>query len=432
MRIYFTSLGCKLNQAEIEALARQALAAGCAVAADPAAADWAVVNTCTVTHVAARKSRQAVRALRRRNPALRIAIIGCYAEMAPAEAAALAGVELVLPNAHKEEALAQLLALADEPQPGAPPPGERLAGQRLPGARLPAARTRALIKIQDGCDNRCTYCLVTVARGPSRSRPAVEVLAEARQRLAEGYREIVLTGVNIGAYGRDLPEGRDLAALAGELLALPGEWRLRLSSVEPWDLTPALLALWPHPRLCRHLHLPLQSGSDAVLQRMGRGYTAETYREVVRALRARVSPLGLSTDLIVGFPGERDEDFERTLALAQECAFSRLHVFRFSPRAGTVAATLSDAVPPHLAQARSERLIILGQELATAFHGQFAGAEVEPLLEGATRRHGAQVWDGLTDHYVRVEVESEEALANRFLRVRALAADAQGLRGVII
>lgn len=422
MRIYFTSLGCKLNQAEIEALARQALAAGCAVAADPAAADWAVVNTCTVTHVAARKSRQAVRALRRRNPSLRIAIIGCYAEMAPAEVAALAGVELVLPNACKEEALAQLLALTPEAPPGAP----------LAGARLPSARTRALIKIQDGCDNRCTYCLVTVARGPSRSRPAEEVLAEARQRLAEGYREIVLTGVNIGAYGRDLPEGRDLAALAGELLALPGEWRLRLSSVEPWDLTPALLALWPHPRLCRHLHLPLQSGSDAVLRRMGRGYTAEAYREAVRALRARVSPLGLSTDLIVGFPGERDEDFERTLALAQECAFSRLHVFRFSPRAGTVAVALPDAVPPRLAQARSERLIILGQELATAFHGQFVGAEVEPLLEGATRRHGTQVWAGLTDHYVRVEVESEEVLANRFVRVRALAADAQGLRGVII
>lgn len=427
MRIYFTSLGCKLNQAEIETLARQALAAGCAVAQDPADADWAVVNTCTVTHVAARKCRQAVRGLRRRNPALRIAIVGCYAEMSPDEAAALAGVEVVLPNARKEGALAHLLALADEGSPfAASSSDEHLAGRRIPGAR-----TRALIKIQDGCDNRCTYCIVTVARGPSRSRPAEEVLAEARQRLAEGYRELVLTGVNIGAYGRDLPDERDLAALAGEMLAWPGEWRLRLSSVEPWDLTPALLALWPHPRLCRHLHLPLQSGSDAVLRRMGRGYTAEAYREAVRTLRSRVSPLGLSTDLIVGFPGEHDEDFERTLALARECAFSRLHVFRFSPRPGTVAAALPEPVPSRLVQARSEHLIALGEELAAAFHGQLVGAEVEALLESATRRGGAQVWDGLSDHYVRVQVPSEEALANRFVRVRALAADAEGLRGVI-
>jgi threonylcarbamoyladenosine tRNA methylthiotransferase MtaB len=429
MRIYLTSLGCKLNQAESETLARQALAAGHAVVQDPAQADWAVVNTCAVTQAAARKSRQAVRGLRRRNPAIRVAVIGCYAEISPDEAAALAGVELVLPNARKEEALAQLLSLAgEEGWRDALPPGERLAG----------GRTRAFIKIQDGCDNCCAYCIVTVARGPSRSRPAEAVLAEAQQRLSEGYREIVLTGVNIGAYGRDrvtdcdLDDVYDLAALARELLELPGLLRLRLSSVEPWDVTPVLLALWPHPRLCRHLHLPLQSGSDAVLRRMGRGYTAEEYREVVRALRQHTPLLGLSTDVIVGFPGETDADFAQTLALARACAFSRLHVFRFSPRAGTSAATMPNPVPSQVAQARSEQLIAIGQELAAAFHRQHLGAEMDVLLESAVARNGAQTWDGLTDNYIRVGVASSDDLSNRCVRVRLVAADAQGLRGVIV
>ncbi|MBC7316652.1 MAG: radical SAM protein, partial [Chloroflexi bacterium] len=262
-------IGCKLNQAEVEALARQALAAGHQVVQDPSQADWAIVNTCTVTHVAARKSRQAVRRLHRLNPAMRIAVIGCFAEISPSEAAHLEGVAFVLPNARKEEVLQEIASRS----------GEALAiGRPLgTGAPLPGGHTRALVKVQDGCDNTCTYCIVSTARGPSRSRPPEEVFSEVQARLQEGYREVVLTGVNLGAYGRDMgasPTGWSLARLVRALLDLPGDWRLRLSSIEPWDVTPELIALWPHPKLCQHLHVPLQSGSDTILRRMGRSSRA--------------------------------------------------------------------------------------------------------------------------------------------------------------
>ncbi len=429
MRIYFEVIGCKLNQAEVEALVRQALAAGHRVVQDPAEADWAVVHTCTVTHVAARKSRQAIRHLHRLNPALRIAVIGCFAEISPAEAARLEGVALVLPNARKEEALSEIALRSGEA-----PPQRRIEVS----APLVGGHTRALVKVQDGCDNACTYCIVSTARGPSRSRPPGEVLAEVRARLQEGYREVVLTGVNLGAYGRDIAsptppnEGHwSLARLVSTLLDLPGDWRLRLSSIEPWDVTPELLALWPHPRLCRHMHLPLQSGSDAILRRMGRGYTARDYCDLVATLRARVPEVGLSTDVIVGFPGEGEAEFAETWAVVEQCAFSRLHIFRYSPRPGTLAAQMDGAVPATVAQKRSEALAALGRRLAERFHCQFVGREVSVLFEASKRRGPDLVWDGLTDHYIRVGAVCPRPLANQMLTVRILAADASGLEGVL-
>lgn len=432
MRIYFETLGCKLNQAEIEALMRQALAAGHQVVQDPALADWAVVNTCTVTHVAERKSRQALRRLHRLNPAMRVAVIGCFAEISPVEAAQIEGVALVLSNARKEEALREIAR-----QCGEPLPEERFfAG----GIRLAGGHTRALVKVQDGCDNACTYCIVSTARGPSRSCPPQVVIEEVRARLEEGYREVVLTGVNLGAYGRDggisavLPQeaGWSLARLVRVLLDLPGDWRLRLSSIEPWDVTSELLDLWPHPKLCRHLHLPLQSGSDAALRRMGRGYTTADYLDLVLTLRARVPEVSLSTDIIVGFPGEGEAEFADTVAFVERCAFSRLHVFRYSPRPGTPAAEMKGAVPPIVAQARSQRLMALGQTLAERFHRQYVGREVLVLFESAQNRGLEVIWDGLTDNYIRVEVACPRPLANEMLAVQVESADASGLKGRLV
>lgn len=427
MRIYFEVIGCKLNQAEVEDLARQALAVGHQMVQDPSQADWAIVNTCTVTHVAARKSRQAIRHLHRLNPALRIAVIGCFAEISPSEAARLEGVALVLPNARKESVLQEIAS-----QSGEALPLGRTCGI---GAPLPGGHTRALVKVQDGCDNACTYCIVSTARGPSRSRPPEEVLSEVQARLQEGYREVVLTGVNLGAYGRDMgtsPTGWSLARLVQALLDLPGDWRLRLSSIEPWDATPELVALWPHPKLCRHLHVPLQSGSDAILRRMGRGYRASDYLDLIRAVRARVPEIGLSTDVIVGFPGEGEAEFAETLAFVEQCAFSRLHVFRYSPRPGTPAAQMEGAVPPAIAQARSLKLAALGRALAERFHRQYLGREVKVLFETATKRSDTLIWDGLTDNYIRVEVACPRPLANEMHTVRIEAADASGLRGTLL
>ena len=429
MKLYLTSLGCRLNQAEIEALSRRAMALGCDLVETPTQADWAVINTCTVTHVAARKSRQAIRRLRRDNPAVRIAVIGCYGEMSPDEARALTGVDLVLPNVEKEQLLERLVAEVDLPA----------QAPRQESSQSPRRRTRAFVKVQDGCDNRCAYCIVTVARGPSRSRLPDEILAEIDERAHEGAQEVVLTGVNIGAYGRDRPdsgplpqeEGWSLARLVHEILARTEIARLRLSSIEPWDLTEALLALWPHPRLCRQVHLPLQSGSDAMLRRMGRPIDVAGFGDLVAALRERVPEMAVSTDLIVGFPGESDADFQETRRVARELAFSRLHVFRYSPRAGTPAAQW-EPVPHEGTRRRSERLIALGDELALAYHRRFVGETVQVLFETAVTRDGVPGWSGLTDHYVRVWSPGDDDRHNQMHHVRGLAADVEGLRGELV
>ena len=326
MRVFLTSVGCKLNQSEVESWARHLAAFGCEVVADPAAADLCVVNTCTVTHVAARKSRQLVRRCHRANPQAQIVVTGCYAEMSPAEASSLPGVILVLGTAGKEH-LVETVA-------------ERLGLQRVQEPRdvspIPSRHTRAWVKIQDGCDNACTYCIVHIARGRQRSRPLPEVLTEILARQAEGYQEMVLTGVHIGAYGRE--HGTTLAALIETILAQTQFRRLRLTSIEPWDVTGDLLALWENPRLCRHLHLPLQSGCDATLQRMNRRYTAAHYRDLVRRAREAIPDLAVTTDVIVGFPGEDEGEFAATAAFVTAMEFARIHVFPFSARPGTVAA----------------------------------------------------------------------------------------------
>jgi len=264
MRIYLGSLGCKLNQSEMDALAGQLAAGGHQVVTAPAEADLCVLNTCAVTHVAAQKSRQALRRLHRDNPQARLIATGCYAQLTPEDLGKLPGVEMVVGNRDKD----RLEGLLGDSATGAEAVG--------PASSVPRTRTRALIKIQDGCDNACTYCIIRVARGPQHSRPAGEILAEVRARLAAGHQEIVLTGVHIGAYGRDRqrePDKHDLWVLVSQILAETDVPRLRLSSIEPWDLSEQAFRLWGDPRLCRHLHLPLQSGCNATLRRMARRYT---------------------------------------------------------------------------------------------------------------------------------------------------------------
>ena len=423
MRVYLAALGCKLNQAELESLGRRFEAAGHRVVTDAARADWAIVNTCTVTHVAARKSRGVIRRLQRGNPHLRLAVIGCYAEMSPEEIARLPGVALVLPNAQKDDIVPRILAEAV--------PAGSASEQRATEPRPRAGgHTRAFVKVQDGCDNHCTYCVVTIARGPSRSRPLADVLREIKTRVDEGHREIVLTGINIGAYGRDRV-GQDgagsLAGLVEAILQRTALRRLRLSSIEPWDLTDELLACWEDPRLCPHLHLPLQSGCDATLQRMGRRHATTGYAEAVRGVRNRLPEVALTTDLIVGFPGETDAEFAETLGFVEAAGFARLHVFRFSPREGTVAARMPGQVSPPVAQERSERLISLGRAMSLAYHARFLGRDVEVLFEAADGEGGTRRWNGLTPHYVRAFADANEELRNELRVGRCVAVDEAGL-----
>ncbi len=440
MNIFLTALGCKLNYAEMEAVARRIESMGHRAVPTAQQAEWAIVNTCAVTHVAARKSRQLIRRLARARPDLRIAVTGCYADLAPGDVRAIHGVCLVVSNRDKDAILERIPGLV--PQRCGEAARVVVAGGPSavpPPGRSPLGRTRAFVKIQDGCDNHCAYCVVTLARGPQRSRAPKHILSEIRDRVAEGHQEIVLTGVHIGAYGHDgtangsLPpsEGWSLARLVRTILQNTDVCRLRVSSIEPWDLTPELLSLWPHPRLCRHLHLPLQSGCDDTLRRMGRKYDTRGFERLVNEIRGRIPHSSITTDVMVGFPAESEAEFATTLRFVEKMRFARLHVFRYSLRAGTLAARMPNQVHPRTAQVRSEKLIALGRRMSADFCRQFVDAELEVLFESA-RSDSTPTWTGLTDNYVRVSVPATRSLANVLATVRCISADETGLRGELV
>ncbi len=418
-RIYLHSLGCRLNQSEAEAWARQLTALGLRVVDDPAQADVCLVNTCAVTAEAERKTRHLLRALARANPQTRIAAIGCAATLRPEELASFPNVAWVIPNAEKERT-AEIIAAAL----GLPP--VRPEGPTAPLAR---ERTRAFIKIQDGCDNACTYCIVHILRGPVRSRPPEEVVAEIARRAEDGYQEVVLTGVNIGAYGRDRGLDSGLVRLVEAILTRAPIPRLRLSSIEPWDVGPDLLSLWSDRRLCRQLHLPLQSGCEATLRRMGRRITAAEYARLAEAARAAIPDLALTTDIIVGFPGEDDAEFTESLAFVERVGFARLHVFPFSPRPGTPAARMAGAVPEPIIQERAAQMRALGERMAAAFRRRFLGREMEVLWE---RRRRDGLWHGWTDNYLPVATGCPADLHNRITRTHLIAEKNGVLVGEVI
>ncbi len=413
MKVYLRSLGCRLNQSEVETLARQFIQAGHTVVGDPAQADVCVVNTCAVTAEAERKSRHALSALARANPRSHIAVTGCYATLAPQTCASMPGVAWVFSNAEKGELVRRISLPAD----GTP------ASENCP------ARTRAFVKVQDGCDNRCAYCIIGLLRGPSRSRPLAEVVSQVQSLVEAGYREVVLTGVNLGAYGHEtgLPGG--LRTLVEALLRHTDLQRLRLSSVEPWDVDESFLTLWENPRLCRHLHLPLQSGCDAVLQRMGRRITAREYARLVTAAYAAVPDLAITTDVIVGFPGEDESAFRTSYDFVAALGFARLHVFPYSARPGTPAASMPDQVERRIMASRAEEMRALGVSLAWQFRQRFTGREMEVLWE---HQEPPGLWSGLTDNYLRVLARSDRDLRNLITPVRLTGMQDGYLRGEVI
>ncbi|MCL6639427.1 MAG: MiaB/RimO family radical SAM methylthiotransferase, partial [Firmicutes bacterium] len=293
-------------------------------------------------------------------------------------------------------------------------------------------RARAFLKIQEGCTNFCTYCIVPYARGPLRSRKPASVLDEAVRLAAAGYKELVLTGIHTGAYGRDLPGRPSLAGLIGRLSAVPGLRRLRLSSIEPNDITPGLVEAMAGSKIfCRHLHIPLQSGDDGILKKMGRRYTAGDYARLAAVLRENLPGLGLTTDVMVGFPGEGEEEFANTVRLVEKIAFSGLHVFKFSPRRGTPAATFPGQIDAKTKERRSARLIALGERLAAAFAGTMAGRTVEVLVEQPLG-DGSGFYEGFTDNYVRAAFPAGEDRRGEIVRICVERLDGALLWGRII
>ncbi len=439
-KIYFATLGCKLNESEIEAWSRQFGGSGYELVGDPREADLCILNTCTVTHIAARKSRQVARQLARANPNARLVLTGCYASMSPDEAKNLPNVSLVVPNTDKD----RLVALA----------GNLLGDVRFQstetGCRLPEAvsgvlqsgiapsthvRTRAFVKIMDGCNMSCTYCIIPRARGKETSRPLEEVIAEVRSLVEQGYQEIILTGVQISAYANHGDKAHGLRDLVGAILAETAVARLRLTSIAPWDLDESLLDLWRDPRLCRHLHLSLQSGSDTVLRRMRRAYTTAQFSRVAELARARIPDVGITTDVIVGFPGESEIEFDQSLRFVERMQFSRVHVFPYSAREGTIAANL----PPHVSEQVKDARVRAMQQVADVSARLFAerhiGQTMQVLWESSTplpTAHFPLAWSGYTDNYIRVTAQSSANLHNRISASRLTHVESEGAVGTIL
>jgi threonylcarbamoyladenosine tRNA methylthiotransferase MtaB len=420
MKVYLTSLGCRLNQSELETMARQFTVACHAVISDAAQADVCVLNTCAVTAGAERKSRHRIRALARANPEAHIAVVGCYATLAPERCADLPGVRWIVPNVDKD----RTVEIAGGKSP--------ISNLRSPILDLPrpyCRRTRAFVKVQDGCDNHCTYCIVRLLRGASRSRSLADVVAEVQALVEEGCQEAVLTGVNLGAYGRDLGQPGDLRGLIEALLADTDLPRLRLSSLEPWDVDEGLLQLWEDARLCRQLHLPLQAGCDETLHHMGRRITAAAFARLVEAVRAAVPDMAVTTDVIVGFPGEDETAFRASYDFVAAMAFARLHVFRYSRRPGTPAARLPGRVGREASRERAHAMRELGDAQARQFRERFVGREMAVLWE-QRRRDG--LWMGLADNYIQVVTQTEDDLHNRLTGARLVAVHNGCLLGEVI
>ncbi len=415
MRVYLSTLGCRLNEAELATWRRALRRAGHSVVASVDQAQVIVVNSCAVTGVAARKSRKLLAGLHRRNPGAALVATGCYATLEPEQAAAIAGVDLVVANADKDDLvgiLSREISTDAMPRMASEPDSTHLYADH--------GRTRAFVKVQDGCRNRCAYCVVTIARGDERSRALSDIVDEITDLHASGYQEVVLTGVHLGGYGHDL--GSDLRTLVATLLEETAIPRLRLSSLEPWDIPGDFWELWQNPQLMPHLHLPIQSGSDPVLRRMGRRSSTESYAELVAAARRSIPGLTLTSDIIVGFPGESDAEWAETMAFVEDIGFGHVHIFAYSARAGTRAADLPDQVARAITRQRSQQLHTLAASLQSMHADAFVGEVREVLWEGVGETVAAEkrrFW-GYTDNYIRVatEVDGKRELGNRITRAR--------------
>ena len=416
LRVAFATLGCKVNQ--FDSALMEAGLEGDTVQVVPfeSPADIYVINTCTVTARSDAQSRQLIRRALRQNARARVVVTGCYAQRAPEEIRRIPGVDLILGNPEKQDWIRYLRHLQADPAPcvqvGDVQAQRRLdLPKRLP---LPRGRTRGVLKIQEGCDYTCAFCLIPSTRGPSRSAPLEALEAQARALVQQGYRELVLTGVQIGLYGRDLQPRRTLVDLLQALERIPGLARVRLSSIDPREVTPELVRFMARSsRICRHLHIPAQSGSDEVLRRMDRHYTAREYLELLQGIAEAIPGVAIGSDWLVGFPGEGEDAFRESLALVEAAPLSYLHVFPYSPRPGTPAWDWPSPVKGEALRERAAKLRALGQRKNLRFRQRLLGHAVTVLVEdpGPPAR-------GLTDHYVRVTIQDRHVPQGILVRCR--------------
>ena len=428
MLVHLKTLGCRLNEAEMESWSREFLRRGHMLTNHPAQADLMVVNTCAVTEEAVRKSRKLIRQVHRNNPHAKLIISGCYASLNPAESFKMAGVDLLVNNQDKEqlvEIVSRELDLNVMPE---------IATEPGDVALLPRNRQRAFIKVQDGCRYQCTFCIVTKARGEERSRSLESIVEEINRLHGEGVNEVVLAGVHLGGYGSDI--GSDLSQLIRTVLQESAIPRLRIGSLEPWDLPDDFIQLFENPRLLPHLHLPLQSGADTILQRMARRCKVAEYHELISRLRSHRPDLNITTDIIVGFPGESEAEWQQTLQTVESIGFGQLHIFAYSPREGTVAAKLANSVSREIKRERSQTLHELGVRLKRATLQRFVGRQSSLLVETCSDETGESLWSGYTPNFLRVDLAApiDAGLQNQLVDVRlaAISNDGDRLRAELI
>lgn len=422
MKIHLNSLGCRLNEAELEQWATDFTSAGDHITSSVDDADVIVMNTCAVTKEAVRKSRQRTQRLQRTNPAAKLVISGCYSSLESPAALAELGVDLVVPNTDKDQLVALTRRAFKQPNmpEGATQPAESALFRRN--------RHRAFIKIQDGCRYRCTFCIVTVARGAERSRRIDDIVQEVNNLKNDDIQEIVLTGVHVGGYGSDLDT--DLFTLVKTLLDETDMPRIRFASVEPWDLSENFLTLFENPRVMPHMHLPLQSGCDTVLRRMARRCKTADYTTLVTDLKTAFPAFNVTTDLIVGFPGETEEEWQATLQYLSSMQFGHMHIFSYSEREGTKAATLPDPVPKPIRQSRSQALHALAADQKKQFLSDQLGQTASVLWErGEPMPEGGFKHFGYTPNYARVQTVSNTNISNQILPTRLDAIDGDTLVG---
>jgi threonylcarbamoyladenosine tRNA methylthiotransferase MtaB len=398
MKIALNTLGCKLNQAETESFTWQLVDAGHRIVERVEDADVYILNTCTVTAIADSKSRQLIRQAYKHNPGVFIVVCGCYVEREQKRVMQIPGVSLVIDNTNKSG----MLSLIKENlmlQEYVPSSTETKQSVNI--------RTRSFIKVQEGCNSHCSYCIVPQVRNRESSTPIQQVLTTVQKRISGGFKEIVLTGTNVGTY---FDNGHNLQSLLKSILTETSIPRIRLSSLQPHEITAELLLLWRDTRLCPHFQLSLQSGCDSTLHRMKRRYSVKQYRDSVSMIREFVPEAAITTDIIVGFPGENDEEFEESYLTCKELQFARIHVFPFSPRPGTEAIKMTGVISDNIKKERCQKILALADESTQHFRRLFKGTARPVLWES---RNSSGYWNGFTDNYINVKIRSTEDLNNQ-------------------
>jgi threonylcarbamoyladenosine tRNA methylthiotransferase MtaB len=423
---HIANFGCRASQSEGAAIQDELLGAGATVATTPYDASVVVVNSCTVTDEADRDVRHLIRRIATRRPETRIIVTGCYAQRAPDELAAMPGVEYVVGNSHKPLVGRLTLNVLDEDFTSTGRAEVFCSDIFLEQELQPrthsgsGGRTRAIVKVQDGCNANCSFCIIPSVRGRSRSMAPDMVLAEVRSLVERGYKEIVLSGIHLGTYGRDLDSPTSLIALVHRMLAeIPDLARVRLSSIEPLEVTPDIVSLVAgEPRLAHHFHIPLQSGSRRILREMRRPYTPSYYSNLAQTIRARIEDAAIGADVMVGFPGETDDEFSETFKLIEASPLTYLHVFPYSLRPGTPAADMASPVPSHVAQFRAKTLRRLIANKNEAFRSSLIGRDLEVLVLNSG--------DAISNNFIRVYPEADMP-RNTWISVRATALQGEGL-----